>query len=391
MSIYLDKRSQSGVYLFDFQIGGERFSGSTGKARKREAEAEEQRLKDEARKKLNERKAWHGPRLTMEQACERFWSEKQADYVNRKDLVRWLAWLTDYFGRGKWLDEIDDNAIAQMVARRRGEIIPNRKTQKLVSNSTVNRTAIQPLQWLMNRAHKVWKLNVQPIDWARLMLREPQERIREASDSEERALLRELGFGYDVAVKFALRMGARRMEILNLNWTDVDFFSTPNRLTLNGKGGKKRVVPLPADMRELLWAEKNNHPVKVFTYVARKTATLRNGEHIVRGQRYPLQKEAFVKAWRRACQQAGIVDYRFHDNRHTAATRLLRETGNLRHVQNLLGHADIQTTTKYAHSTLLDLADALEGAAPGNSRRDEIGAKSPRESPREAARPSASN
>ena len=55
--------------------------------------------------------------------------------------------------------------------------------------------------------------------------------------------------------------------------------------------------------------------------------------------------------------------YRFHDNRHTAATRVLRACGNLKVAQKLLRHADIATTAKYAHVMHEDVLEAMERAA----------------------------
>lgn len=84
--------------------------------------------------------------------------------------------------------------------------------------------------------------------------------------------------------------------------------------------------------------------------------------------------------------KAGVIDYRFHDNRHTAVTRLLRATGNLRLVQRLLGHSNIETTTKYAHVTDGDLAAGMLATAARNPRRGvEIPGKSPDEAESKAA------
>ena len=55
-----------------------------------------------------------------------------------------------------------------------------------------------------------------------------------------------------------------------------------------------------------------------------------------------------------------VDDFRFHDLRHTAATRLLRATGNLKVTQQYLGHADIGMTARYAHATTADVRDAVE-------------------------------
>jgi integrase len=61
---------------------------------------------------------------------------------------------------------------------------------------------------------------------------------------------------------------------------------------------------------------------------------------------------------RRHGDRSGPV--RFHDFRHDFATKLLRETGNLKLVQRALNHADIKATLRYAHVTDEDLRAALE-------------------------------
>ena len=55
-----------------------------------------------------------------------------------------------------------------------------------------------------------------------------------------------------------------------------------------------------------------------------------------------------------------LSDFRFHDVRHTSATRLLRDSGNLKLVQKLLRHEDVATTVKYAHADDEDLRRAME-------------------------------
>ncbi|TNJ41558.1 tyrosine-type recombinase/integrase, partial [Phaeobacter sp. B1627] len=63
--------------------------------------------------------------------------------------------------------------------------------------------------------------------------------------------------------------------------------------------------------------------------------------------------------FRAALGKAEIEDFRFHDLRHTFATRMLRATGNLKLVSRLLGHTSIETTMRYAHVLDTDLADAM--------------------------------
>ena len=67
---------------------------------------------------------------------------------------------------------------------------------------------------------------------------------------------------------------------------------------------------------------------------------------------------------------------RFHDLRHDFATKLLRESGNLRLVQKALGHRNIATTTRYAHVLDSDVAEAMERADAAMERVAKSRAKS---------------
>jgi integrase len=80
----------------------------------------------------------------------------------------------------------------------------------------------------------------------------------------------------------------------------------------------------------------------------------------VKGQRYPLTYSGVKTAWRRLRKRAGVTGFRFHDFRHDVGTKLLRQTGNLKLVQKALNHANIKTTTRYAHVMADEVADAME-------------------------------
>jgi len=73
------------------------------------------------------------------------------------------------------------------------------------------------------------------------------------------------------------------------------------------------------------------------------------------GQQIRDHKVGFLKAVR----LAGIPHIRFHDLRHTFATRLVRAGADIITVQRLLGHAEISTTARYAHSLLNDRIAAV--------------------------------
>ncbi|EYR81441.1 site-specific recombinase XerD [Shinella sp. DD12] len=361
MSVY--KKNGRDTYSYDFEIRGRRFSGNTGATSKREAKRFEESQKEIERAKLAEEAKFFASTMTFEIAASRYWLEVGQHHVNSATTVANLEWLRSAIGRNTEMDSLTDSIVASLVAKRRGERVrrtgKNGKLHlgKLVEPSTVNRTCTQPLREIYLRARDVWKIKVSDVDFGKHMLDERQERIREASPDEEDAILSELSRGYDIAVRFAFLSGCRRMEILGLEWSMVDFFTRNFRVI--GKGNKERVIPMSEEIYTLLWAEKDHHQTSVFTFVAART---RKKEGLERGKRYPLTESGLKTAMRRAVPKAGVADFRFHDTRHTAATRVLRKS-NLRVAQLLLGHSDVKTTTKYAHALNDDIRAALDAAS----------------------------
>jgi integrase len=65
------------------------------------------------------------------------------------------------------------------------------------------------------------------------------------------------------------------------------------------------------------------------------------------------------KAFKAACRRAGIKNMRFHDLRHTFATRLVLSGVDLATVSKLLGHSSIQMTMRYSHPTPEALKNAV--------------------------------
>lgn len=122
------------------------------------------------------------------------------------------------------------------------------------------------------------------------------------------------------------------------------------RQPVSVKGGGKHKFPLSPRMVAIIKAQPKVCP-QVFTYVCTRRAPKRADRPArIVGERYPFSKQGWNRQWRKALEDAGIEDYRFHDNRHTAATRNLRSSGNLKGVSKLLGHSNVQTTARYAHA-----------------------------------------
>ena len=67
-----------------------------------------------------------------------------------------------------------------------------------------------------------------------------------------------------------------------------------------------------------------------------------------------------IRSEKRHRARSAVTDFRFHDKRHDFATKLLRESRNLKLVQKALNHKNITTTLKYAHVLDDEVGDAIE-------------------------------
>jgi len=345
------KRPGQSVYSYDFRYRGARFSGTTPCTTKREAERFEEEVRNAAKAKVVDgRKP-----MTFAVAASRYFDEVGQFHRNLIETERHLEWLSAKIGKATKISAITDSVIASVVARRRGEG---------VGPATVNRTVCEPLRAILKRCGETWGQEVPRVQWKTHFLKEPQERIREASPDEEKALLAAIRGDYAPALRFALISGCRRAEIVSLEWTAVDFFH--KEITIHGKGDRKRVIPMTKDMYALLKQEHGNDHVRVFTYRAKRPSS-----RIRVGDRMPITMEGFKTEWKRARDRSGVANFRFHDTRHTAATRILRKSGNLKHAQMLLGHSTIATTSRYAHVKKDDLRAAMEAVSAAEITTDQ--------------------
>jgi integrase len=357
MSLLKDPRSP--YYRFDFWIKGRRFFGSTKATNKKEALEAEKLLKAKAKLDLEaERRTGNAP-ITLDDAAGRYWQEAGKDHRDSDATYRNLARLVEYFGKTRRLDAITDADVAALVAWRREQTLKGRKDGKPVSNSTVNRSTTEVLRKLFTRARKAWGYQFREPNWSQHRLKEPQGRVRELHASEEEALGAAARSDYWPWISFSLLTGLRRAETL-ITWDCVDWDALT--IVTTGKGGRTVRTPLTEAVAAILEPLRGHHPTAVFTFEGKRT----RGEQ-VRGQRVPITYEGGKTEWQRLTKRAGIANFRFHDLRHTTASRLLRETGNLEMVRRALNHQDISTTSRYAHVADSEVADAMQRVAEKHS------------------------
>ena len=140
-------------------------------------------------------------------------------------------------------------------------------------------------------------------------------------------------------IALAYLSGTRRTELTNLHLADLD--TNPAAIRVVGKGGKQRLVPLSPTITPLLeaWTALRGHtPGPLFCPINR-TGTLRHG--------HALTGEAIRQILTRRTHATGLAAITPHDLRRTYAGDLLDAGADLPAVQQLMGHANPSTTSRY--------------------------------------------
>jgi integrase len=147
-------------------------------------------------------------------------------------------------------------------------------------------------------------------------------------------------------VLFLLYTGARKREVLDARWADIDLSQRTWRIPKT-KSGKVRHVPLSDGALQTLKSVKAKYGHHAFTFVF---ANIKTGLPFV----------SIFYSWDTARQRAGLGHVRIHDLRHSFASFLVNAGCSLYEVQEILGHADSRTTTRYAHLSRERLNKAVE-------------------------------
>lgn len=159
--------------------------------------------------------------------------------------------------------------------------------------------------------------------------------------------------------ELAYSSGLRVSELTGLDVGSIDAKSGEARVL--GKGSKTRLVPVGGPALKAIAA-----------WMARRGGIARPGEAALfvnaRGRRLgPREVQRRVKRWARA---AGLTqDVHPHMLRHSFASHVLQSSGDLRAVQEMLGHASVASTQVYTHLDFQHLAKVYDAAHPRARRR----------------------
>jgi len=194
-----------------------------------------------------------------------------------------------------------------------------------VKTGTVHRE-LAILRAIMNKAHREGHLAVMP---PFPKVKPSQGRCRWLTVEEEARLLKASVPHLRALIAFAVDTGGRRSELFKLDWKNVDLDRGFVTFTKT-KNGEDRAVRLTNRAKQVLVDLGSKPSGIVFTYKDNPIKDV---------------KTTFDKARKKA----GLEDFRFHDLRHTFASRLVQKGISIYEVMHLTGHKSLVMVQRYAH------------------------------------------
>jgi integrase len=256
---------------------------------------------------------------------------RMRSYVNWKRYAKnWKAALA-----GKTLRAVSPGDVERRAARLR---------DKGLADTSVNRE-LTFLRCLFNVAIADGKADTNPV-LRRFFVKENNQRVRYLKDEEERKLCEAVGETEWPKVAFALLTGFRQGNQFRLRWTDVNF-DAGTVCARRSKSGEDYIIPMSDDLRALLSALPSRLRSE-WVFPSETGATALGAKNCMH--------RVFVPAVKRA----GIEDFRWHDLRHTFASRLVMAGVDIRTVQELMGHKTLAMTMRYAHLSAAHKLDAVQ-------------------------------
>jgi len=322
------KRKDSPVWWASYvDHRGKRIRCSTGTTNRKEAEALEAKWKLEAYRM----KQWdEDPPVSFEEVIVLFLKDR-ADKRSAKQDKIYAKQLRRSF-EGAVMDVLRAQQVNEHIARRKADG---------VSNAMINRE-LSLLSAAINHYNKELEREL-PNPVRGRKLKEPEGRIRWISKPEAAALIeaarqsKRAPYLADFLI-LALNTGCRKQEMLGLEWNRVNLQEGIMFLEANHtKTARRRSIPLNSDARAALLSRM------------RFRAEHCPGSPWVFSRNNGVRVGDVKKSFATACAKAGIKDFRIHDLRHTCAAWLVTAGVPLAEVRDLLGHASITMTEKYAH------------------------------------------
>lgn len=337
-----DRDWDKGTWWIEFSLRGNYVHESIPGAR---TQAQAERAESKRREEIYEGKYNPVKKLFSEFVDEIFLPWSTANKRSYREDDQRSVTLKGFFGE-KQLRDIKPMMIERFKRERLATPTMHDKPErpKPRSPASVNRD-LACLSKILSMAFDNELIDSNPMRRVRL-LKENGSRERFITADEEVKLFAKLTGRRDhirSVVTVALNTGMRRGEILDLQWEHVNFIARTIFIA-RSKTGKTRTIPMNDIVFEELKALKQDAGTRDFVFSVSKTG---------------LNIDSIKTGWRNACAAAGLVDLRFHDTRHTFATRLRANGVHEWDIRDLLGHTTTRMTSVYTHQTPANLRQAV--------------------------------
>ncbi len=302
-------------------------------------------------------------------------------FTTRQDAERWARQIETQIDQGRFVNhvEAERTTFGEIVGRYMQEVTPTMRGAKedLIRLGAMQRnticklsmaalttariaeyrdqrlkqvsagTVIRELAYIssiINHARREWDINIEnPVRLVRKPL-SPQSRSRTLSEAEKVRILdaltprptRRVSSWMKPLVEFALESAMRRGEMLALKWINVDLVNRTAYLPVT-KNGEDRTVPLSSKAIEILSGLPRD----------------------IKGSVFPIEAQTVAASFMKATKRADVVDFHFHDLRHTAITNLSQKLPNLIELAAVSGHKSLTMLKRYYHPRAIELAKKL--------------------------------
>ncbi|GAB1594708.1 tyrosine recombinase XerC [Lysobacter sp. PAGU 2638] len=265
----------------------------------------------------------------------------------RRDLTSLVAWTTP---RSIAIEALDGEHLRAFIAdeHRRG-CAPKTLQRRLSACRSY-------FGWMLRHAH----IAANPV--AGLRAPKAPRKLPRVLDPDEAKTLVEtpvdapLGLRDRALLELFYSSGLRVSELCGLRWAQIDL--DDSLVTVHGKGRRERTVPIGSHARAALidWRASTGAKSDDAVFPGRGGA--------------PITTRAVQLRVRQLAERQGLFkQVHPHMLRHSFASHILESSGDLRGVQELLGHADLSTTQIYTHLDYQHLAKVYDAAHPRARRR----------------------
>lgn len=301
-------------------------------------------------------------------------------FINKDIAVKWANITESEIDRGLYLnrDEAERITISELIDRYSKEVTPLKKSSarelsrlkkldsffgpytlarlqsSLVARFRDERLAqglagstvvkdLNTLSHVVDIAIKEWNCHISfnPVKNIRRPKLSPS-RTRRLCPKEEQVLLmacREHSVMMEVIVLFAIETAMRLGEMINLEWKDIDLSKSIATLNMT-KNGEARQVPLSRRAKDLL-NQLPRHIESQSVFWRWQTSS------------------GFEASWQRVIKKSKLEDFRFHDLRHEATSRLFEIGLTVMEVSAITGHKTLQMLKRYTHLDAKSIAHKL--------------------------------